>query len=135
MNITAKQSRWWLRILCVAMVTCVFAASCGDDDAAEEPQTAPSDTQAPAEEPQDAEEAAADDPEAVDEELPAEEPPAAEEPQTITVAFNAAGDFPEPKTTLNAAKESFEAANPASRSSWCRRSPRTPTSTPSSSSS
>lgn len=112
MIITGKQSHRWLRLLCVVLAMCVFAASCGDDDAAEEPQAAPSDAPGPAEEPQATDEAEGDTPEAVDEPQPAEEPQAADEPQTITVAFNAAGDFPEPKTTLNAAKESFEAANP-----------------------
>ncbi len=34
------------------------------------------------------------------------------EPQKISVAFNATGDFPEPKATLTAAKASFEAENP-----------------------
>ena len=114
MIMTGKQPRRWLRILCIALVACVFAASCGDDDddAAGEPQTAPSDAQTPAEEPQATDEPTDDAPAAADEEQPAEEQQAADEPQTITVAFNAAGDFPEPKTTLNAAKESFEAANP-----------------------
>ena len=37
---------------------------------------------------------------------------AAAEPQTVTVAYNATGDFPEPAATLEAAKASFEAANP-----------------------
>ncbi len=34
------------------------------------------------------------------------------EPKKITVAYNATGDFPEPKATLTAAKASFEKANP-----------------------
>ena len=34
------------------------------------------------------------------------------EPQTITVAYNATGDFPEPAATLEVAKESFEAEHP-----------------------
>jgi len=34
------------------------------------------------------------------------------EDQTITVAYNATGDFPEPAATLEAAAASFEAANP-----------------------
>ena len=35
-----------------------------------------------------------------------------EEPTTLTVAYNATGDFPEPAATLKAAKASFEAENP-----------------------
>lgn len=35
-----------------------------------------------------------------------------DEPQTITVAYNATGDFPEPAATLEAAKASFEAEHP-----------------------
>ena len=98
MMITIRgRGRRLLGLFAALCAVLVFAASCGDDDSGADASSDGSSTSGGGESSGDE---------------PASDDPAPAEPQTITVAYNATGDFPEPDNTLTAAKESFEAANP-----------------------